>query len=199
MRISQLCLIVAAALALAGCGKAREKIADKIAEKAAQKIAEKAIEKQSGGKVKADLAGNKVTIKGEKGEEVNMDGSGKAQLPEGFPKDVYVLEGAAMNTTARQENQYTVLMTSSEDQDKVLKTYKEKLAKNGWKETNSVDTGDLRMRTYEKESRQVMLSVAKDGGKTQVTLSATSEEAAKKEGGNGQSAEGKGNEGQKQE
>ncbi len=60
-------LVLTMVLALAGCG-AKEKLQ----EKAAEAVAEKVIEKSGGGDV--DIDGDKVTVKGEKGEAFTFGG-----------------------------------------------------------------------------------------------------------------------------
>ena len=71
------------ALALTGCGQA--------AEQAAEEAAEQAIEAQGGGDVEIDAEGGEFSVEGEDGSEFSV---GSDELPDDFPADVPIPEGA---------------------------------------------------------------------------------------------------------
>lgn len=109
MRLRSLALLALAVVLLfgvAGC-KSSSKTAS---EKAAEKIAE-----DQPGVEDVDIDENKVTVTGEDGEQIEIQGSG-AELPDGFPSDIPVYENGTIETsgkiTADGATNYTVTMLS---------------------------------------------------------------------------------------
>jgi hypothetical protein len=172
LRILPLAIAPVIALTLGGCGK-------KVSDVVADKVAEKAIEKQTGGKAKVDTAGGKMEFTTAKGEKVEVNTKGGAKLPDGFPKDVYVYAGAAVNQSMKVEGSFHLMMESADAKSKVVDTYKSKLEADGWKQTTFADSGDTTMLQYSKGKRTVMLTVSESDKKTQMNLMVSSEEAAK--------------------
>ncbi len=121
MRLKVVCVLCLAVLVLApltGCGAA----------------VQKAAEKATGVDVNND--GNKVTITGNEGDKVEMQGGDDVSLPDGFPKDVPLYEGAKLimsnSYTTDGNTAYTAVYETSDDVATVHAWYKDALPKAGW-------------------------------------------------------------------
>lgn len=161
-------LVAAVALCFFGCGK---RLSEKAAEKLAEKAIEKQMEKDGGGKAKVDISNGKMSVKNSKGEEVQVDASGGAKIPDGFPKDVYVYEGAKITTSMKNGKVFSLIMESSDPAAKVIEKTKAKMTSNGWKETATLDTGGSTMLGYDKEPLKMTVNVASQDKKTMIILS----------------------------
>jgi len=149
-------------LFLAGCKKAGEKAAEKAIEAGMAK---------EGVKADVDASGEKITIKSEEGTTVYSGGK-SAAVPENFPKDVYVYEGATIIAAVTVPDGFNLLMESSDSADKVMGTIKGKMTGFGWKEETTVTQGKNAMAGYKKGERSAMVNVNGDN-KTQITLTVT--------------------------
>jgi len=160
------CLVIGmtmvSCLILTGCKKAGEKAAEKAIEASMAK---------EGVKADVDASGEKITIKSEDGTTVYSGGK-SAAVPENFPKDVYVYEGATIIAAVSVPDGFNLLMESSDSADKVLGTIKGKMAGFGWKEETTVTQGKNAMAGYKKGERSAMVNVNGDN-KTQITLTVT--------------------------
>ncbi len=192
---SMLCAFVLAASGLAGCGKA----ADKTAEKVAEKAAEQALKPSGGGRVdidnttgevrvtRRDASGASYDMKSTaSGESVEMtqtteDGTvtaqfgGEAKLPADFPKDVPVLDGMKIEAavTDSGKGEFSVTGKTTTPADDVLSFYKEKTAAQGWKETMSMNAGEMHTFMCEKDARVLSVMMVKEEDGTLVSLSVT--------------------------
>jgi len=149
-------------LMLAGCKKAGEKAAEKAIEAGMAK---------EGMNADVDVSGEKITIKSNDGTSVVTSGKGAA-LPENFPKDVYVYEGATIIAAISVPDGFNLVMESSDSADKVLGTIKGKMTGFGWKEETMIKQGENSMVGYKKGERTAMVNVLAEK-KTQITLTAT--------------------------
>lgn len=169
-----------------GCGK--------VAEKVQEAVIEHAMESGGNAKVDIDLSKNAMTIKStENGETATYNYSddggtmtvssekgnvtiatGKnAKIPENFPKDIPQYPGGELQTvmTNTEDGVSSLEVTTPDALDKVDDWFKEQTAKNGWKQDQAMTMdGDspMRMMTCTKESRQLMVNIARDGDVTRV-------------------------------
>jgi hypothetical protein len=136
------CLLVAI-LPLGGCG---------IKKKAEQAITEKIVEKALGDKV--DIDGDKVTVKGEDGEELTIGGG---KWPDSdLAKKIPEFKKGKVVTSATEGNSLMVFMEEVEAGD--FEAYLEKI-----KKTYSQDV-------YESRSDEMITFGGNDGDKTTVAL-----------------------------
>ncbi len=143
---------------LLGCGKASEK--------ATEKMMEKAI----GDGAKVDIQGDKMTVKTSEGEFV-VAGSGSASIPEGFPKDVHVFQGATITSSMKMADGMQVVLQSREPMAKVRATYVETMKAQDWTEESVMDAGDTVMLSYTKDKRSAVVVLLKDPKGTVIQVS----------------------------
>jgi hypothetical protein len=143
-------------LALAGC------------KKGAEKVVENRMAKEG---VKVDKSGEKVTIQTKDGTAVIAGGKG-ATVPENFPKDVYVYEGATITASVSVPDGFNLVMETGDSADKVLGTIKSKMTGLGWQEAMTMNQGNVSMVSYKKGERTASVNISGDK-KTHITLSAT--------------------------
>jgi hypothetical protein len=155
-------------LVLAGCKKAGEKAAEKAIEAGMAR---------EGVKADVDTSAGKITIKSKDGTSIVSTGKG-AVVPENFPKDVYVYEGATILAAISVPDGFNVNMETSDSADKVMSTIKSKMTGFGWQEETSVNQGKNTMVGYKKGERTAMVNVNGDN-KTHITLTATGQKGAK--------------------
>lgn len=159
-----LCLVMGgmmfACLLLGGCKKAGEKAAEKAIEAGMAK---------EGVKADVDVSGDKITIKSEDGK-TEFSGGKSAKVPEDFPKDVYIYEGAAVKAALTVPGGCNLVMETGDGAEKVLAAIKGKMAANGWKEAMNMSQGDHVMLQYRKGQRSTMVNVDSSGKMTTITL-----------------------------
>jgi len=148
-------------LAVLGCTKGTE-----------EKAAEKAIETATGKKVEADLSDGSVKLKSEDGT-FEMTSGDSAELPEGFPKDVYVYENASIQMAMDMPHGMSVGLHTSDGVRKVSDAYKKAMEKEGWKKFSATDAGDSYHLVYgkEQEDRMAQITIAREDDKTVIALS----------------------------
>ena len=156
-------LIVAGLGVSGGCKKSSESLAEK--------LAEKAIEKSSGGKAKVDISGGTVKVQTKDGEMVATSGA-NASVPDDFPKDVLVLDGAKVLASVKVPDGFAVTMETKEASESVVKKYADAMKAHGWAETATVKMGEGVMLAYgkEKEGRTTSVMISKDSHATQLQL-----------------------------
>ncbi len=151
-------MMVVSCLALTGCKKA----------------AETAIENRmakEGVNAKVDSSGEKVTIQTKDGTAVIAGGKG-ATVPENFPKDIYVYEGATITASVSVPNGFNLVMETGDSADKVLGTTKSKMTGLGWKEEMNMNQGNSSIVSYKKGERTAVVNINADK-KTNINLTAT--------------------------
>jgi hypothetical protein len=160
-------LIVAATLALSGCGP-----------NLGEKIMEKTIESQTGGKVDINSNRGEVTIDSEQGN-LTVSGDGTATLIKDFPKDIYIAPDAKilLSLANGQDKSYSVVYTTGISMDDVYATYREDLAAKGWASDSEevVVISETKMLIYKKGVQRltIMISLSQDekfAGKTHVQV-----------------------------
>lgn len=147
-------------MVLAGCEKASEKAAEKAIEAGMAK---------EGVKADVDLSGEKVTIESKDGKSVITGGKG-ATVPDGFPRDVYVYEGATITGSVSVPGGFNVVMETSDGADKVLAAVKSKMTEFGWKEEMTMNQAGNAMVGYKKGERTAMVNINADKKTTHITL-----------------------------
>jgi hypothetical protein len=157
---------IAAAIALAGCGGSSD-------EQAAEIAVERAIEKETGGRAKADISDEGIEITAD-GMSIATHADGGVDLPDDFPKDVYVLQGASVMATMRDGTDFVLTLQSDQSLDQVRSAYKSKMAAEGWDLKTEMRMGLGDMLAFEKNGRSAGVSLQTNEGKTIVSLSASS-------------------------
>lgn len=120
-----------------------------------------------GSRVKVDRSSGKVTIKDDKGT-AEISAGGTVKLPEGFPSDVYVYDGATVFVSAKHANALSVSLRTKDAAAKVLETYSAKMKAAGWKEETAVEMGGGGSRHYTKDKRTAMVIVGGDREQTTI-------------------------------
>lgn len=150
-------MTVISCLALGGCKKAAEKaIENKLA--------------SEGVNAKVDSSGGKMTIQTNDGTTV-ISGGKDAKVPENFPKDIYVYEGATIIASVSVPNGFSLSMETGDSADKVLGTIKGKMTGLGWKEEMNMNQGKTSIVSYKKGERTAMFNINADK-KTLIGLTA---------------------------
>jgi hypothetical protein len=150
-------------MVLAGCEKAGEKAAEKAIETGMAK---------EGIKADVDVSGEKITIESKEGTAV-FTGGKSAEVPEGFPKDVYVYEGATIIAALSVPEGFNLSMETGDSAEKVLAAIKSKMTAFGWKEEMTMNQGSHSMVGYKKGERTTMVNINADKKITQISLTAT--------------------------
>lgn len=160
---ARLLTIVAAssALTLTACGSAGDEAVNKVLEK-------------NGVKVKSDgKDSGTVEITGKDGEKLTISGGKK--LPEGFPSDVPLPDGAQIESGSAIEAEggrmFTVSAEVEQSAQQILDFYKDELA--DFKNLLTSTTDDGGMATWEGSANDVMIVVTKESGKTKLGLTVT--------------------------
>ncbi len=137
-----------------------------------QKAAEKAVEQTTGAKV--NTKEKKVTVETEEGKtEVQVE---TKKLPEDFPEDFPICEGAKEFNFLRQEGSEGVHLTVNYLVDKGLSEvddfYKDSLPKNGYKIQQSISTSEFTSYTFKKDKIEgvVSMNVEEDTKQTSVMI-----------------------------
>ncbi len=180
------CLAMALA---AGCG-------GKSAEKASEALAERMIERAArgdGANVDVDISSGKISVKGvdEHGEAVDFTvdadagtmtsdqgavsfATGEAaKIPDDFPKDVPLYQGAQLVSVHRDANagMTSLAATCGDPAGTVAEFYTKQMEANGWtQETAFTQSDSMHMMSYEKDSRQLSIIIAGEGDATQIQL-----------------------------
>ncbi len=128
-------------------------------------------EDKNNGRVDVEEEGRKITITGKEGKATFTAGGG-AEIPDGFPDDVYIYDGAKVNTSATVKGSYQVQLSSSDAVDKVLSVYKQKMEAAGWSEEAAMDMGEHKMLHYKKDGREINVQIIpEDSGATNIIIS----------------------------
>ena len=156
-----------AALVLSGCGKAGEKVSEK--------LIEKSLRNSGATGAKVDLSKGKMTVKTDEGVTEVSSGDA-ASLPADFPKDVFVLKGAKIQTAMKSPQGFMVQMKSDQNMSKIAESYSAEMKTQGWAQEAAVDMGEMCSRSFKKDKRQVAVIVSKTDKTSDVVLSLTAED-----------------------
>jgi len=158
--------VLAAGVSCCGCGK-----------KIAEKVTEKAVERQlakDGVKADVNLSDSKMTVKTKDGT-VTVSGGGDVKVPDTFPKDVYIYDGASVLASVTVPQGQNLQLQTKDSGEKVMSAYKSKLTAEGWKEEASFNTAQQTMVSFKKGDRMVNVMAMSADGNTQITLTVVDE------------------------
>lgn len=178
MTKTMLVVLIAASLALGGCGKKSDETRARTAQ---EKAMEKSIEKSSGDKANVDLSKEKMTFQTKEGGKVEIaTGEAGVKVPDDFPKDVLVYKGAKVDSSVKSPEGMQVMLSTADPADKVAEAYKTEMTKSGWTEKTSMAMAEMTMLEYTKDQRTATVNVMKGDGKgAKVMLVLTKKDAAK--------------------
>lgn len=153
-------LILTVSLFMFGCSKV------------AEEATEKAIEKGTGEDVEVDEGGKNIKVKTEEGT-VEME-TGKTELPEGFPSDFPIYEGAEVisSTKMTQEGSegYQVVFSIDEEKSTVKEFYEKKLPEVGYPISARVESGEEVQFYLGEEKKGGWMFITGSEGKTELTV-----------------------------
>jgi len=156
VRLTVAMLVIGLSISMVGC------------QSIAEKATEAAVENATG--IDIEKSGDEVTIKGEDGTELTASSDG--ELPEGFPTDVPVYEGAIVSSI-KTDNGFSVVIEAQGDVVEIFDWYKDELTSEGWKIVTEMKVEDGGALVSEKgnETAQVTLGVdSSDASKTTITI-----------------------------
>ena len=99
-----------------------------------------------------------------------------AKIPDDFPKDIPLYDGAQLVTVQQDTGAGMIALTatSSDPVATIAEFYKKKAEASGWTRESALDQGGtMHMLTYKKDSQQLDIFISGDGDATQIQLSLT--------------------------
>lgn len=145
-RILPLLAASLATVALAGCQKTQEALADS------------AIERASGGQFQVQRDGDTVTTLGEEGE-LAMRGGEALPLPEDFPDDIYLPSDYRINSVMDLDGMRVISLQAPGRVAGLFGAAREAMGRDGWKQTMAMqNAADTAMLSFEKGKRAAVLS-----------------------------------------
>lgn len=127
-----------------------------------EKIIENQLEKNLGGNTNVDLDNGSVNIKNEDGSTMQV--GGKVSLPEGFPSDVYVLDGELISAMKNVVGMgYQVSLKTNKQISEIQSVYEGKMKENGWQMQQTLNMGGILMLSGKKDARNMTVSVSAGG------------------------------------
>ena len=161
-----LAALVAGVVALPGCQRASEAVAEK--------AFEKAVETASGEKVDIEQDGDTVSIKTDQGEMTvaSAQDGGSVALPAGFPDDVFLPAQRTVSSAMDMGGMQAVNVATTATLAAVSADVEKTMQAQGWKREMSMQSGaDSSTLIYSKEKRQVVYQLMKaDDGGTQLAV-----------------------------
>ena len=161
------------ALVLSGCS-----LTDKLTQKAGEKIGEKIIESATNSEI--DIDNNQTTINTNEG---STQWGEDVQLPETFPEDIPIYEGAKIESTSTSEtdNSYYASLVTTDNFSDIKDFYKTELESNGWtiddESTYAGEAGQSAMFYNSKDNRDLSVGIYENfsgvEGETTITLTCT--------------------------
>ncbi len=141
-----------------------------VQQKVGEAVTEQAVKQATGGQVKADINGGQYTFTDNKTGSTYVAGD-NVKLPDGLPQDVMIYPGSkAMSAiVSKADNGASVTLSTGDDQQKTVKWYEDQMKGAGFDEAASYTAGDTEMRSYHKDTVDVLVTVAADsdtGGST---------------------------------
>ena len=160
MRLSQLSLLLCAALAAGACQKAGETAADA------------AIERATG--VKVDRDGDQVTLRSADGEIAIHTGESVA-LPADFPEDIYLPPDHQVNSVMDLQGVRVLSLTAPGQVSTLFAAAREQMQAQGWTQAMSAQhSADTAMLAFEKgedeQRRSATLSFNRNNGERHVIV-----------------------------
>ncbi len=148
------------AIVVSGCGR----------ESAMENQVEKQLEKNLGQNAEVNLKDGEMKIKTEQG---SLEVGENVSLPDGFPTDVYVIDGQIMSAMKNVMGAgYQVVIKSNKSVKDGKALFEEKLKAHGWVIGSSFDMGNAVMLSATKGKRTVQVTLGSEEGKdgTAVTI-----------------------------
>jgi hypothetical protein len=147
-----------------GCGNSEDEVAEK--------ALEQTIETQDDGEAGVDITsdGMEVTSTDADGTYTWQAGS-EAELPEGFPTDIYIPDGAVVEMSSASPNGYVLTLSTDKAFSAVVESYKEKMVAAGWTEHTATQMEGTQMLIYGQGDRSVNVGVFNEEGATKISLS----------------------------
>ncbi len=177
--------MMVALIAGAGCGKAKDKLAEVALEKMAQSGGNVDVQVKDGQVVgitsKKDGENVSVTMSKDSGNVQISNGTGgsmtmgdSAKVPDNFPKDIPIYTGLkiGMSSNDPAEGTFLVQGTTPDALDTVAAFYAKAMKDGAWTETLSMKQADMSSLAYEKGTLvvQYMLSKADTGSTVMITV-----------------------------
>jgi len=148
------------ALFISGCGT--------------KSLVENQIEKNLGDDTKVDLNDESISIQTKEG---SLQVGGTINLPEGFPSDVYIIEGQILSAMQNFGSAgYQVIISTSKSIAETQILYSEKLKSEGWDIQNIMNLGAGSILSAVKDKRTLSVSIGNgdEAGVVSVIITVTS-------------------------
>lgn len=146
IRILPLLAASLATVALAGCQKTQEALADS------------AIERASGGQLQVQRDGDAVTFLDGEGSLAMRSGEA-LPLPEDFPDDVYLPTDYRINSVMDMDGVRVISLQAPGRVSGLFGAAREAMGRQGWKQTMAMqNAADTAMLSFEKDQRAAVLS-----------------------------------------
>ncbi len=164
MRMILFSAAVVVLIASFACGNAEEK--------AAEQVVEETIEADLGGDAGVEISeeGMEITSQDENGTYTWKAGD-KAEIPDSFPQDVYIFEGATVVMVSESPDSFVVALTTDAAVSAVADSYLEEMTSAGWSKLMETDMDDGRMLVFGMGDRSVNVGVFPEDGMTGISLS----------------------------
>ncbi len=134
-------------LFLSGCGT----------ESLTEKQIEKDLEKSLGGNSEVDLNNGAINLQTAEG---SLQVGGEINLPDGFPSDVYILDGKILSAMQNfGANGYQVIVSTNKSIAEAQTLYNEKIKKDGWNIQNTMNLGTSFIVSAVKDTRTLSVSI----------------------------------------
>lgn len=131
----------------------------------------------SEGKVKvSENAGGQIEVQTKDGKATVAASDSKVSIPETFPKDVPIVDGAVAKLSMTQGKTELLHLSVPRPVETVAKEYSEKLKAGGWSIESTMNMGDTAAIQAKKENRTCSAVVMKEDGGSLVQLSVTTNE-----------------------
>ncbi len=101
------------------------------------------------------------------------------KIPDGFPSDVYVIDGAVKTAVAKTDTKgYTLSINTDLAPAEAKSKYETKLKEQGWTIVMAIDSGDGATISASKGQRNVSVIISVSDGQTNVILGTSEPEAS---------------------
>lgn len=162
-------VLVVACLFVSGCGGCQKKTSEKLAEKMIESQMAK-----NGVKGEVNISDDKVSVKTKDGATTVAYGK-SVKVPDSFPKDVPVYDGAMVITAMTVPNGFNLQLQTKDGLEKVAEFYKTRMRSEGWTEEGTFASQEQTTLTYKKERRTAGIVVMASGKETQISVMTTEE------------------------
>ncbi len=160
-----LCFATVLALVLnIGCGKAEDATVEQ--------AVERAVENSTGGEAGVDVSeeGMEISSTDEDGT-YTWKGGDKAEIPEGFPDDVYVYEGAEILMASEAPGSFMLALSTDAALSTVVETYQKEMSSAGWTQVMSNQMDGGQMLVYAIDDRSANVTIFDEDGVRKISLS----------------------------